>query len=225
MIPRLLAAGHAVAAMTRDRAKAESLERAGADAVVCDVFDGPGLTAAVRSAAPAAIIHQLTDLPAAMNPRRLTMIYEGNNRVRREGTENLIAAGRAAGVSRIVVQSMGTWYRRMTPVSREARRSKATLCGPMHPNQSERRCGRLRRWRRLCCETRRSQSFFATARSTGLARGTGPTATSHTGAQAAPSDRGFRPRRDVLHPHRRRGVGRRRGARRSDLRRLQHRGQ
>ena len=65
MIPRLLAAGHAVVAMPRDRAKDESLERAGADAVVCDVFDGPGLTAAVRSAAPSAIIHQLTDLPAA----------------------------------------------------------------------------------------------------------------------------------------------------------------
>ena len=102
MVPRLLAAGHGVVAMTRDRAKAESLERAGADAVVCDVFDGPGLTAAVRSAAPSAIIHQLTDLPAAMNPRRLKTIYERNNRVRREGTANLIAAARAAG-GRIVV--------------------------------------------------------------------------------------------------------------------------
>lgn len=111
MIPRLLAAGHAVVAMTRDRAKAESLERAGADAVVCDVFDGPGLTAAVGSAAPAAIIHQLTDLPAAMNPRRLKTIYQRNNRVRREGTANLLAAARAAGVSRLIVQSMGTWYR------------------------------------------------------------------------------------------------------------------
>jgi nucleoside-diphosphate-sugar epimerase len=109
-IPLLLAAGHFVVAMTRDRAKAESLERAGAAAVVRDVFDGPGLTAAVRSAAPSAIIHQLTDLPAAMNPRRLKAIYESNNRVRREGTANLIAAGRAAGVSRIIVQSMGTWY-------------------------------------------------------------------------------------------------------------------
>lgn len=111
MIPRLRAAGHAVVAMTRDRAKAESLERAGADAVVCDVFDAPGLTAAVRSAAPSAIIHQLTDLPPAMNPRQLKTIYERNNRVRREGTANLLAAARAAGVSRFIVQSMATWYR------------------------------------------------------------------------------------------------------------------
>jgi nucleoside-diphosphate-sugar epimerase len=111
MIPRLLAAGDAVVAMTRGRAKAESRERAGADAVVCDVFDRPGLTAAVRSASPAAIIHQQTDLPAAMNPRRLKTIYQGNNRVRREGTANLIAAGREAGVSRFVVQGMGTRYR------------------------------------------------------------------------------------------------------------------
>ena len=56
-----------------------------------------------------AIIHQLTDLPAAMNPRRLKSVYERNNRVRREGTANLIGAARAAGVSRLVVQSMGTW--------------------------------------------------------------------------------------------------------------------
>ena len=67
MIPQLLAAGHAVVAMTRDRGKAESLERAGADTVVCDLFDRPGLTAVVRSAAPAAFIHQLTGLPAALD--------------------------------------------------------------------------------------------------------------------------------------------------------------
>jgi nucleoside-diphosphate-sugar epimerase len=111
MIPRLLAAGHAVVGMTRDRAKAESIKRTGADAVVCDVFDRPRLTAAVSAVSPGAIVHQLTDLPAAMNPRRLKTIYERNNRVRREGTANLIAAGRTAGVPRIVVQSMGTWYR------------------------------------------------------------------------------------------------------------------
>jgi nucleoside-diphosphate-sugar epimerase len=110
-IRQLQAAGHSVVAVTRDPAKARSLERAGVDAVVCDVFDAPRLTEAVSAASPDAIIHQLTDLPTAMNPRRLKAIYEANNRVRREGTANLIAAGRTAGVPRMVVQSMGTWYR------------------------------------------------------------------------------------------------------------------
>jgi nucleoside-diphosphate-sugar epimerase len=111
LIPQLQAAGHSVVGVTRDPAKAESLRGTGVDAVVCDVFDRPALTAAVAAAAPGAIIQQLTDLPAALNPRRLKAIYERNNRVRREGTANLIAAGRTAGVPRIVVQSMATWYR------------------------------------------------------------------------------------------------------------------
>jgi 2-alkyl-3-oxoalkanoate reductase len=46
-----------------------------------------------------------------MNPRRLKTIYERNNRVRREGTANLVEAARRANVGRIVVQSMATWYR------------------------------------------------------------------------------------------------------------------
>jgi len=111
LIPQLVTAGHPPVAMTRDPQKAARLRDAGAEAVVCDVFDRERLVAVVRDAAPEALVHQLTDLPAAMNPRRLGTLYEANNRVRREGTANLIAAGRQAAVGRIVVQSMGTWYR------------------------------------------------------------------------------------------------------------------
>lgn len=111
MIPQLVAAGHSVVAITRQADKCEQLRRAGATAVVCDVFDAERLNAAVRDAAADAIIHQLTDLPPTMNPRQLNAIYERNNRVRREGTRNLIAAARQTNVGRFVVQSMGTWYR------------------------------------------------------------------------------------------------------------------
>lgn len=111
LIPLLAAAGHHVVAITRDSTKTAWLRQCGADAVVCDVFDRAALTSAVRAAAPEAIINQLTDLPAAMNPRKLEAIYARNNRVRREGTANLIAAAREAAVARLVVQSMATWYR------------------------------------------------------------------------------------------------------------------
>jgi nucleoside-diphosphate-sugar epimerase len=97
--------------MTRVPSRTATITAAGAEAVVGDVFDREGLVAAVRAAMPDAIVHQLTDLPAAMNPRQLDAIYDRNNRVRREGTRNLVAAAVQSGVRRFVVQSMGTWYR------------------------------------------------------------------------------------------------------------------
>jgi 2-alkyl-3-oxoalkanoate reductase len=110
MIPKLVAGGHSVVAITRQEEKCDLLRRAGAEAVVCDVFDAGRLDEVVRQAAPEAIIHQLTDLPASMNPRQLAAIYERNNQVRRDGTRNLIAAARQANVGRMIVQSMATWY-------------------------------------------------------------------------------------------------------------------
>jgi nucleoside-diphosphate-sugar epimerase len=63
-----------------------------------------------RALAPDAVVHQLTDLPAAMDPSKAAEIYERNNRVRRDGTRHLLDAATAAGATRFVVQSMGTWY-------------------------------------------------------------------------------------------------------------------
>jgi nucleoside-diphosphate-sugar epimerase len=111
MIPQLLEAGHHVVAISRHESKAEALRRLGAGAVVCDVFDAPRLAEAVRQAAPDAIVNQLTDLPASMDPRAIEAAYVRNNRVRREGTRNLLAAAASASVPRFIVQSMATWYR------------------------------------------------------------------------------------------------------------------
>ena len=110
LVRQLAAAGHQVIAVTRSPAKAAALQQTGADAVVCDVYDRDRLTAAARDASPDAVVHQLTDLPPAMDPGRLAEIYERNNRVRREGTRNLLDAATAAGSARFVVQSMATWY-------------------------------------------------------------------------------------------------------------------
>ena len=75
------------------------------------MFDASRLVEAVRAARPDAVINQLTDLPQSMDPRQLQQIYAKNNRVRREGTANLLDAAEAAGVRRFVTQSMATWYR------------------------------------------------------------------------------------------------------------------
>lgn len=110
MVQRLVAAGHAVTAMSRRPAALDELSRLGVRGVACDVYDLPRLREVVQAAAPDAVVHQLTDLPATLDPRQLAAVYNRNDRVRREGTRNLVEAAQAAGVPRLVVQSMASWY-------------------------------------------------------------------------------------------------------------------
>jgi nucleoside-diphosphate-sugar epimerase len=110
LVPKLIAAGHEVTGMTRSEARAEDVRAAGADAAVVDVFDADALEAAMSAAAPEVVIHQLTALPERMNFRRRNL-YEGTNRVRTEGTRNLIRGARAAGAGRFISQSIAFAYR------------------------------------------------------------------------------------------------------------------
>ncbi|MCU1646542.1 MAG: NAD-dependent epimerase/dehydratase family protein [Nocardia sp.] len=104
LVPLLIAAGHDVAGMTRSPDKARLLAAAGAEPVVCDVFDAAALTAAVTDYAPELVMHQLTDLPD--DAARLPEGRAANARIRQEGTANLLAAAEAAGASRIIAQSV-----------------------------------------------------------------------------------------------------------------------
>lgn len=104
LVPLLVAAGHDVAGMSRSASKARALVGLGATPIVCDVYDAPALKAGLAGYGPDVVIHQVTDLPddAALMPMRA----EANNRIRREGTANLIAAARAAGAPRFLAQSV-----------------------------------------------------------------------------------------------------------------------
>ena len=110
LIPKLIAAGHEVTGMTRSEASAAELRGGGASASVVDVFDADALRAAMSEAAPEVVVHQLTDLPARMNFRS-KHLYTGTNRLRTEGTRNLIRGARAAGAGRFVAQSIAFAYR------------------------------------------------------------------------------------------------------------------
>ena len=110
LVPMLVANGHRVTAMTRSADKAPAIEALGAEAAVTDVFDAERLTEAVGAARPEAVIDQLTDLPAAMNPRKAETELAGNDRIRTEGTANLVAAARGAGASAFVAQSIAFAY-------------------------------------------------------------------------------------------------------------------
>jgi nucleoside-diphosphate-sugar epimerase len=110
LVPQLVEAGHEVTAMTRSKEKLGMLYDLGAEPVLCDVFDAGRLGSVVARAEPDAVINELTDLPQSLNPRRLKEYYAANNRVRREGTANLLSAARGAGVRRFLVQGAAYWY-------------------------------------------------------------------------------------------------------------------
>jgi UDP-glucose 4-epimerase len=104
LLPLLVEQGHVVAAMTRSPAKAEQLRRLGGEPVVCDVFDADRLAEAVAGFRPDAVMHELTDLPDRLE--ELAAHAADNDRIRSEGTRNLIAAAQAAGTERFVAQSI-----------------------------------------------------------------------------------------------------------------------
>ncbi len=110
LLPALLAAGHDVTGMTRSQRGAEQLRAAGAAAVIADAFDAEALVPAMADVRPEALIHQLTSIPRRIDPRKAERDFATNDRLRTEGTANLIAAAQAAGVSRIVAQSIAFFY-------------------------------------------------------------------------------------------------------------------
>jgi nucleoside-diphosphate-sugar epimerase len=64
---------------------------------------------AVAAAGPDAIIHQMTALAGRTDLRRFDRTFATTNQLRTVGTDNLLAAARAAEVRRIVVQSFTGW--------------------------------------------------------------------------------------------------------------------
>jgi nucleoside-diphosphate-sugar epimerase len=110
LLPALQTAGHEPIAMTRSEEKAGVLRTRGIETFVCDAYDAQGLTRAVADAQPEQIVHLLTDLPEDINMRRFERETASTGRLRREGTRNLIAAAQAAGVQRIVAESIAFIY-------------------------------------------------------------------------------------------------------------------
>ena len=109
LVPQLVARGHEVTATTTDPGKLELLERLGAEAVVMDGLDAASVMAAVTAAQPEAIVHQMTSIDPKPDMKHMDRWFAATNRLRIEGTEHLLAAAEAAGVSNVVAQSYGSW--------------------------------------------------------------------------------------------------------------------
>src|ERR671910_333046 len=127
LVPKLVAAGHEVVGMTRTASKQDGLRALGARPVVADALDPDAVASVVGEAEPEVIVHQLTALSGKMSirdarhPDRSSMA-KMTNRLRTEGTDHLLAAGRAVGARRFVAQSFGAfrWARTGGPVLTEA---------------------------------------------------------------------------------------------------------
>src|SRR3954454_3149390 len=114
LVPQRVAAADEVAGMTRSASKQELVRSLGARPVVADALDPEAVAEAVASAEPEVIVHQLTALsgPMSMRDARHPERFSGaimTNRLRTEGTDHLLAAGRAVGARRFVAQSFGAF--------------------------------------------------------------------------------------------------------------------
>ena len=103
LVRALAAAGHRVVATTRSPGKQASLGAAGAIPVVVDALDAEALARAVRAASPTHVIHELTALPKG-GPRRASELV-ATNRLREEGTRNLLRAAIDSGARRFIAGS------------------------------------------------------------------------------------------------------------------------
>jgi len=103
LVRALVAAGHEVTALTRSMSKRDELVAEGASVAVADALNRDALIAAVEAARPTHIVHQLTALPKG-GPRRPSDL-EATNRLRIDGTRNLLEAATRVGTPRFVVGS------------------------------------------------------------------------------------------------------------------------
>jgi nucleoside-diphosphate-sugar epimerase len=109
LVPMLVANGHEVTGMTRSPDKQDLVRSLGARPAVADALDPEAVAQAVAEAGPDVIVHQLTALSGAIDLRHFEKTFEPTNRLRTEGTDHLLAAGRAVGVKRFVAQSFAGW--------------------------------------------------------------------------------------------------------------------
>ena len=109
LVPRLIAGGHGVYGMTRSPSKRDALRALGATPVVADALDPEAVARALWETGPEVIVHQLTALSGQLDMRRFDRSFAQTNRLRTEGTDHLLAAGRMVGVRRFVAQSFAGW--------------------------------------------------------------------------------------------------------------------
>src|SRR6201987_6047267 len=102
--------GHSVFGLVRSAESARMLTEMGAEAVIGDALDAASVRAAIARVRPDAVINELTSLPRHYTAAEMQAAAEPDRKGRIEGNANLLAALRACGVRRYLLQSSAFWY-------------------------------------------------------------------------------------------------------------------
>jgi nucleoside-diphosphate-sugar epimerase len=111
LVPQLIGRGHEVIGTSRSPGNAERVRALGAEPITLDLLDAGAVRKAVLDAKPDAIVHQATALSGVRFSKDLDRSFAQTNRLRTEGTDNLLAAAREAGMRRFVAQSVASFGR------------------------------------------------------------------------------------------------------------------
>jgi nucleoside-diphosphate-sugar epimerase len=109
LVARLAASGHDVVGMTHSASKQDALRTLGAIPMVADALEPDQVARVVAETMPDVIVHELTALAGSLGLRHFDRDFAATNRLRTEGTDHLLAAGRAVGARRFVAQSFAGW--------------------------------------------------------------------------------------------------------------------
>ncbi len=95
---------------SRDKEKVKILEVIGVKPVIIDVFNKEELEKVLMNIKPSIVFHQLTDLPAGLDPEKMEDALVRNAKLREEGTKNLVDASVKAGARMMIAQSIAFVY-------------------------------------------------------------------------------------------------------------------
>jgi 2-alkyl-3-oxoalkanoate reductase len=110
LVPLLAGAGHEVVGTTTSPQKLETLRALGAQPVVLDLLDAEAVGRAISEAEPEVLVHEATALSGIGGSfRKFDETFAQTNRLRTEGTDNLLAAALAVGARKLVAQSYAGW--------------------------------------------------------------------------------------------------------------------
>ena len=131
LLPVLITAGHTVFGMTSSAKKRSLVESLGAQHIAADALERQAVLREVARIRPEIVVHELTAIPPAINLRKFEEQFALTNRLRTEGTDNLLAAALASGARKLIAQSYAGWpYARVGgPVKTED--------DPLDPNPPE----------------------------------------------------------------------------------------
>ena len=109
LLPLLVAHGHQVGGLARSERSQQEVTRLGGTPVAADALDARSILDAVQRFQPEVIVHQLTALAGSLDLRHFDQTFALTNRLRTEGTDHLLAAGRDVGVRSFIAQSYAGW--------------------------------------------------------------------------------------------------------------------